>query len=104
MVLSKTRSALELLGGISTKAIVTLGVCIGLGIVGIYFAAMMNSDLPLSDSGSVALIIGVVVTLLIGVGLMALIFFSSRSGFDEPPAFESDNGKKGGRSTPDDVD
>ena len=54
-------------------------------IAGIYFATTINSDIPLSGSGSAALIIGVVFTLILGVGLMALIFFSSRNGFDEPP-------------------
>lgn len=91
MVLDRAQSALAMLGGISNKAIVTLVVCIGLGIVGIYFATTINSDLPLPDSGSLALIIGVTFTLIVGVGLMALIFFSSRNGFDEPPDVQSDD-------------
>ena len=83
-----------MLRGMSCKAIVTLVLCVGLGILGIYFAATFNSDIPLSSSGSWALIFGVIVTLLIGVGLMALIFFSSRSGFDEPPELQSDSSSK----------
>jgi hypothetical protein len=95
-----TRSALEMLRGMSRKAIVTLLLCIGLGIIGIYLATTVNSDIPLSSSGSWALIFGVIVTLLIGMGLMALIFFSSRSGFDQPPELQSDNSpKKSGYST-----
>ena len=35
-------------------------------------------------AGWVALVLGVVVTLALGVGLMALVFISSRRGFDEP--------------------
>ncbi len=85
MVLDRAQNALVMLGGISTKAIVTLVFCIGFGIAGIYFATTINSDTPLSGSGSVALIVGVTFTLILGVGLMALIFFSSRNGFDEPP-------------------
>ena len=88
MVLHRAQDALAMLGGISTKAIVTLAVCIGLGIVGIYYATTINSDLPLSDGGSLALVIGVIFSLVVGVGLMALIFFSSRNGFDEPPDVE----------------
>lgn len=101
MVLARAQSALAMLGGISTKAIVTLVA--GLGIVGIYFAATINSDIPLSGSGSLALIIGVTFTLILGVGLMALIFFSSRNGFDEPPHVQSDGrAMTGGQATPGD--
>ena len=96
LVLDRAQSALVMLGGISTKAIVTLVFCIGLGIAGIYFATMINSDIPLSGSGSVALIIGVTFGLIVGIGLMALIFFSSRNGFDEPPDVQSDGGTKRG--------
>ena len=96
MVLERAQSALAMLGGLSTKAIVTLVVCIGLGIAGIYYATTINSDIPLSGSGSAALIIGVVFTLILGVGLMALIFFSSRNGFDEPPGVQSDGSTKRG--------
>jgi hypothetical protein len=35
-----------------------------------------------------ALIFGVVMSLIVGIGLMALVFFSSRSGYDEPPKYE----------------
>lgn len=103
MVLDRAQSALVMLRGLSGKAVVTLVVCLGLGIVGIYFATTINSDLPLSDSGSLAMILGVTFTLIIGVGLMALIFFSSRSGFDEPPDVRSDGRTRNGeQSTPDD--
>jgi hypothetical protein len=29
--------------------------------------------------------IGIVFSLVVGVGLMALVFYSSRAGYDEPP-------------------
>ena len=103
MVLDRAQNALAMLAGLSTKAIVTLVVCIGLGIVGIYYATTINSDIPLSDSGSLALIMGVTFTLILGVGLMALIFFSSRSGFDEPPDVQTDGKtKKDGQAAPGD--
>ena len=37
-----------------------------------------------SPAGWVALVLGVVVTLALGIGLMSLVFISSRRGFDEP--------------------
>jgi hypothetical protein len=39
-------------------------------------------DVP--TSGYVAMAFGVIVSLLVGIGLMALIFYSSRKGYDEP--------------------
>ena len=38
--------------------------------------------------GYVALGLGVVFSLLIGIGLMALVFYSSRAGYDEPARTE----------------
>jgi hypothetical protein len=43
----------------------------------------IDIDLPLY--AWVALIGAVVVGLAIGIGLMALVFYSSRMGYDEPP-------------------
>jgi hypothetical protein len=40
------------------------------------------TDVPVS--GYVALALGVIASLAVGVGLMALVFFNSRAGYDEP--------------------
>ena len=45
--------------------------------------AVDNVDVPIS--GYVAMAFGVIFSLIVGVGLMALIFYSSRKGYDEPP-------------------
>jgi mannitol-specific phosphotransferase system IIBC component len=42
-----------------------------------------GADVP--ASGYVAMALGVVISLGVGFGLMALIFYSSRKGYDEPP-------------------
>jgi Na+/melibiose symporter-like transporter len=39
---------------------------------------------PMPTTGYVALALGVVFSLLVGCGLMALLFYSSRHGYDEP--------------------
>jgi hypothetical protein len=41
-------------------------------------------DAEISAGGWVALVLGVLVALALGFGLMALVFISSRSGYDEP--------------------
>ncbi len=40
-------------------------------------------DIPIE--GYIALALGIVLSLVVGIGLMALVFYSSRSGYDEPP-------------------
>lgn len=40
---------------------------------------------PMQASGYIAMIAGIVFSLIIGCGLMALLFYSSRRGYDEPP-------------------
>jgi hypothetical protein len=42
-----------------------------------------GTDVP--TSGYVAMAFGVVISLAVGFGLMALLFYSSRRGYDEPP-------------------
>ena len=42
-----------------------------------------NANFP--TSGYVAMAFGVIFSLIVGIGLMALIFYSSRKGYDEPP-------------------
>jgi hypothetical protein len=42
-----------------------------------------NVDVPIS--AYLAMAFGVIFSLIVGVGLMALIFYSSRKGYDEPP-------------------
>jgi hypothetical protein len=53
-------------------AVVVAGVWSGIG------------DSDISGAGWLALALGVVITLGLGVGLMALVFISSRRGYDEP--------------------
>jgi hypothetical protein len=44
-----------------------------------------TADVPISENGYVAMGVGAALSLLIGCGLIALLFYSSRHGYDEPP-------------------
>lgn len=54
-----------------------------------YFAysAMTIEGEPIPTEGYVALVLGAGFSIVVGVGLMVLLFFSSRHGYDEPPHF-----------------
>ncbi len=55
---------------------------IAAGVLG--YLGWTSADNPVPESGYVALVLGVVFSLVVGVGLMALVFYSSRKGYDEP--------------------
>lgn len=40
---------------------------------------------PIPAEGYVAMALGIVFSLVVGIGLMALVFYSSRHGYDAPP-------------------
>jgi hypothetical protein len=42
-------------------------------------------DAGIDTNGWIALVLGVLVTLAVGVGLMTLVFISNRRGYDDPP-------------------
>ncbi len=50
----------------------------------VYFVqAWWRVEAEMSIHGWIALTLGVVVTMAVGVGLMALVFFSARRGYDD---------------------
>jgi hypothetical protein len=60
-----------------------------------------STEIQVPESGYVALVLGVVFSLVVGAGLMALVFYSSRGGYDEPAVLikqpESDENDVRGR-------
>ena len=42
-------------------------------------------DVGIDASGWIAMALGILATLAIGIALMALVFISNRRGYDEPP-------------------
>jgi flagellar basal body-associated protein FliL len=65
--------------------IVLLSLLVATGVV-IYFGWTLGNGTEVPTSGYAAMAFGVIVSLAVGFGLMALIFYSSRKGYDEPPA------------------
>jgi hypothetical protein len=58
-----------------------------------------NAEVP--ASGYIALALGVIFSLVIGVGLMALVFYSSRAGYDRPAELVRDEDEDGRESSQD---
>ena len=64
--------------------IVLLLLLIATGVV-VYFGWILANGADVPTSGYAAMAFGVIISLAVGFGLMALLFFSSRKGYDEPP-------------------
>jgi flagellar basal body-associated protein FliL len=64
--------------------VVLLLLLVATGVV-IYVGWTLGNGTDMPSSGYASMALGVVVSLAVGFGLMALIFYSSRKGYDEPP-------------------
>jgi len=64
--------------------IVLLSLLVATGVV-IYLGWTLANGTDVPPSGYAAMVFGVIISLGVGFGLMALIFYSSRKGYDEPP-------------------
>lgn len=63
--------------------VILLGLLIATVTLAVFgWSSTTGIDMPLT--GYIAMAIGVVFSVLVGVGLMALVFYSSRAGYDEP--------------------
>jgi len=51
---------------------------------GAYQGWMLHSDVAIPTSGYVAMALGIAFSIIVGCGLMALVFYSHRKGYDEP--------------------
>lgn len=61
---------------------VLLGLVVWAGWVGIT-GWNLDSDVQMSGHGYAAMTIGIVMSLVVGIALMALVFYSSRKGYDD---------------------
>src|SRR3982074_987799 len=64
--------------------VVLLLLLVATGAV-IYFGWTLANGTDVPTSGYAAMAFGVIISLAVGFGLMALLFYSSRRGYDEPP-------------------
>jgi uncharacterized membrane protein YhaH (DUF805 family) len=76
-------------GGRMTRKSTWIAVALAIAVLAIVIAVIASAwsglgDTGMSAAGWAALVLGVIVTLALGVGLMALVFISNRRGFDEP--------------------
>ncbi len=62
---------------------ILVGACVWAGWV---WMSLGNAEI--STHGMIALTLGIVVSVVVGVGLMALVFFSSRRGFDDQVTYD----------------
>jgi hypothetical protein len=64
--------------------ILLLSLLVATGVV-IYLGWILANGTDVPTSGYAAMVFGVIISLAVGFGLMALLFYSSRKGYDEPP-------------------
>jgi hypothetical protein len=68
------------------RSLATVGVLLGLLVAAVLvmlWAWREMGDVEISGHGLTALALGAVVSLIVGAGLMALVFFSHRRGYDD---------------------
>jgi len=85
-----TLHGLKALRGMSHKAVIALLFCVAVAIAGMYAATTIDSDLPMPSSVRFAMIVGATATFILGAGLMSLMFYSSRRGYDDAAETRTD--------------
>jgi hypothetical protein len=78
------RSTLALTNMGTAALIIALLGMLG-GAIWIAISAMQSTgDVAMSGHGYFAMALGIVFSLVVGIGLMSLVFFSHRKGYDDP--------------------
>jgi hypothetical protein len=75
----------------SWTILVVLILFLGATIVVSYVGWKLSDGTDMPASGYIAMALGIILSLGVGFGLMALIFYSSRTGYDEPPVLVTMN-------------
>ena len=73
--MGRLRNWLAVAGAVAAVAVVVVVSAVNWDVLG---------DTGIDLNGWIALILGVLATLAVGVGLMTLVFISNRRGYDDP--------------------
>jgi len=81
------------LGSVGKIAFVAVPPLVMLAAAGWYASRAWTalSGPPMPATGYVAMALGIMFSLVVGCGLMALLFYSNRHGYDEPHRAEGDH-------------
>lgn len=79
----------------SSLLYLTLGGLLAAAIAVAIYTWDQMADVSMSAHGIVALVLGVVASLALGIGLMALVFYSHRKGYDDGRGPDSTDSKTG---------
>src|SRR6266436_3042328 len=66
--------------------IALLSLLVATGVI-VYLGWTLGNGTDVPTSGYAAMAFGVIISVAVGFGLMALLFYSSRKGYDEPPVW-----------------
>jgi len=77
---------------ISTILVITILLGLLAAVGWFAWAGIAAPGEPMPTEGYVALALGAFTAALVGLGLMTLVFYSSRRGYDEPPHFPKIDG------------
>ncbi len=79
-----------------TWSVVAVLIAILAAAIGFAYKGLtVHGDFTMPVTGDIALGLGVLFSLLFGIGLMALVFYSSRAGYDNPPQIDSEHPEAG---------
>ena len=71
-------------GAPQRRALITAGLLIVASLIAIGLYAWFSfGDVAMTTSGYIALALGIIGTMALAIGLMSLVFFSSRYGYDD---------------------
>jgi purine-cytosine permease-like protein len=81
------------LGPVGKIAFVAVPLLIMLAVAGWYASRAWTalSGPPMPATGYIAMTLGIVFSLVVGCGLMGLLFYSNRYGYDEPHRVDDDH-------------
>jgi hypothetical protein len=79
--------------------IAVLLVILAAACVFAYRGMTVDSDFQMPPGGYIALGFGALFSLIVGIGLMALVFYSSRAGYDDSAPSEPEQSDGGARPT-----